>query len=130
MAELVEKEEEKEKEELVFETTLKEVPVTIDNVVYTMRELDGRQKGKYLNKMGGRIVLNDEGKVRAFKDYAGLESTLLELCLYDNDDKLVPSNIMEVWPSTVLGKLFDAAQELSGLDEESRKKQKAEAKNS
>jgi len=122
--------------ELVFETTLKEVLVTIDGVIYTMRELDGRQKGKYLNKMGGRIVLNNKGEVSSFKDYAGLESTLLELCIYDSDNKLVPAKVMDGtedkqgWPSTMLTKLFNAAQDLSGLNEEGRKKQEAEAKNS
>ena len=116
--------------ELVFETTLKEVSVTIDGVVYTMRELDGRQKGKYLNKMGGRIVLNNKGEVSSFKDYAGLESTLLELCIYDNANELVPAKVMEGWPSTMLTQLFNAAQDLSGLNEEGRKKQEAEAKNS
>lgn len=116
--------------ELVFETTLKEVSVTIDSKPYVLRELDGRQKGKYLNKMGSRITLNAKGEVASFKDYAGLESTLLELCLYDNEDKLVPANVMETWPSTILTRLFDAAQDLSGLNEEARKKQEAEAKNS
>jgi len=122
--------------ELVFETTLKEVPVTIDSKSYILRELDGRQKGKYLNKMGGRIVLDKEGNIKAFKDYAGLESTLLSLCIYDSDNKLVEALVMDGtedkrgWPSSMLGELFDAAQELSGLNEEARKKQKAEAKNS
>ena len=94
--------------ELRFETTLKEVPVTIDSKSYVLRELDGRQKGKYLNKMGGRIVLNSKGEVSSFKDYAGLESTLLSLCLYGEDSKLVPPSIMDGtpdttgWPSNVL----------------------------
>ena len=122
--------------ELVFQTTLKEVSVTIDDKEYVMRELDGRQKGKYLNKMGGRIVLNNKGEVSSFKDYAGLESTLLSLCLYDSENKLVPATVMDGtekeqgWPSTVLNSLFNAAQDLSGLNEEARKKQEAEAKNS
>jgi len=116
--------------DLTFETTLKEVPVTIDAKPYKLRELDGRQKGKYLNKMGGRIVLNNKGEVSSFKDYAGLESTLLELCLYDSSNELVPASVMDGWPSTILTTLFDAAQTLSGLNEEARKKQEAEAKNS
>lgn len=121
---------------MVFQTTLKEIPVVIDGKNYILRELDGRQKGKYLNQMGSRIVLNDQGKVASFKDYSGLESTLLEVCLYDENGKLVPAIVMngteekKGWPSTVLGKLFDAAQELSGLNEEGRKKQEQDAKNS
>jgi hypothetical protein len=115
---------------LVFQTTLKEVPVVIDGKNYTLRELNGTQKGKYLNKMGSRIVLNEQGKVASFKDYSGLESTLLEQCLYDTENKLVSAKVIDEWPATVLGKLFDAAQDLSGLNEEARKKQEQEAKNS
>jgi hypothetical protein len=123
-------EREREMAELVFKTTLKEVPISIDGKSFVLRELDGRQKGKYLNKMGGRIVLNNKGEVSSFKDYAGLESILLEQCLYDEDEKLVPASMMEGWPSTMLTMLFDQAQILSGLNEEARKKQEAEAKNS
>jgi hypothetical protein len=116
--------------EYSFKTTLKEIPVEIDDKVYILRELDGTQKGKYLNKMGSRIVLNSSGQIQSFKDYSGLETTLLAVCLYDEDDKLVESSVMQSWPSTVLGGLFDLAQGLSGLDEESKKKLEAEAKNS
>lgn len=116
--------------ELEFNTTLKEVPIIIDGKNYTLRELDGHQKGKYLNKMGGRIVLNDQGKIASFKDFAGLESTLLELCLYDSEGKSVPASVMESWPSTVLTKLSEAAQNLSGLSEEAHKRMGVEAKNS
>lgn len=122
--------------DLVFETTLKEVSVVIDGKNYVLRELDGRQKGKYLNSMAGRIKLNAKGEVESFKDYAGLESTLLSRCLYDGDGKLVPASVMDGtddqqgWPSSMLSALFDAAQGLSGLNEEARKRQEAEAKNS
>lgn len=117
-------------ENLVFETTLKEVSVTIDGEEYTLRELDGKTKGKYLNKMGSRIVLSEDGKVSGFKDYSGLETILLEQCLYNSEGKPVPAGIIEKWPATVLGKLFDVAQELSGLNEDARKRLETEAKNS
>lgn len=116
--------------ELVFQTTLQELLVKIDGADFTLRELDGLTKGKYLNKMGSRIVLNDQGKVAGFKDYGGLETTLLGLCLYDAEGKLVPIPVMDKWPSNVLSKLFDAAQDLSALNEEARKRVEGEAKNS
>ena len=61
---------------------------------------------------------------------------MLSLCLYDSENKLVPATVMDGteeeqgWPPTMLTGLFDAAQDLSGLNEEARKKQEAEAKNS
>jgi hypothetical protein len=116
--------------ELVFETTLKELPVTIDSKSYVLRELDGILKGKYLNTMGSRIELGPTGQIKRFKDYSGLETTLLELCLYDDENNLVKTTVMREWPSTLLTRLFEAAQELSALDEESKKKLEDEAKNS
>lgn len=117
-------------EKLTFETTLKELPVVIDKENYTLRELDGQQKGKYLNQMGSRIELGADGKVSGFKDYAGLESTLLSLCLYNAEGVPVSKNVIDSWPSSMLTRLFDAAQELSGLNETGRKAQEDEAKNS
>ena len=116
--------------ELKFVLTLKEESVVLDDKDYTLRELDGLQKGKYLNSMGGRLIMNEEGKVSGFKDFAGLESSLLSLCLYDSEGKTVPAAKIQSWPSSVLSKLFEAAQVLSGLNEEGQKKIEAEAKNS
>lgn len=116
--------------DLVFKTSLKEISVEIDGKDYALKELDGVQRGKYLNKMGSRIKLGPDGKISSFTDYSGLESTLLERCLYDSDNKLVPASVIETWPSSVLTSLFNVAQDLSGLNEEARKRQEAEAKNS
>lgn len=113
-----------------FSLTLKTQEVTIDDKTYTIKELDGLQKGKYLNSMGSRIVLNDLGKVVGFKDYAGMETTLLALCLFNDANILVDSKTMQAWPSSVLGGLFDIAQEVSGLNEKGKKQIEEEAKNS
>jgi len=123
-------------DKLTFKTTLKEIPVEIDGKSCVLRELDGHQKGTYLNSMRKRIKLNSKGDIESFVDYSGLESTLLSRCLYDEDGKLIPASVMDGaegrngWPSSMLSALFTAAQELSALTEESRKEQEAEAKNS
>lgn len=116
--------------DLVFKTTLKEITLTIDDRNYILRELDGIQKGKYLNSMGGRIKLNSKGEVQAFTDYSGLETSLLRQCLYDDAGELVSADVMNKWPSSMLSSLFAEAQKLSGLTEEARKDLEAEAKNS
>lgn len=123
-------------DKLEFETTLKEIEVVIDGKPYILRELDGHQKGRYLNSMKDRIKLNAKGEVQSFSDYSGLESALLSKCLYDENGVLVQASIMngnekqKGWPSTMLTALFNTAQTLSGLTEEARKQQEAEAKNS
>jgi hypothetical protein len=115
---------------LEFSTTLKQVDVVIDGASYKLKELNGTLKGKYLQSMGSRVVINEQGKVAGMKSYEGLESALLCLCLFDSEDKAVPKVVIEKWPSTMLTSLFEAAQELSGLNQEGQEKLEAEAKNS
>jgi len=116
-------------EKLEFKLTLKEVPVILDGKNHVLRELNGSQKGKYLNKMSKQITLNEKGKISGFKDLAGLETALLSLCLYDEKDVLVPIEILESFPSSVLGKLQEAASELNGLNEKGQEIIEAEVKN-
>jgi len=113
-----------------FKTALREHVITIDNKRYSLRELDGLQKGKYMNKMGTKVDLGPDGAIQSFKDYSGLETILLEECLYDENDKLVSTEVMQRWPSSLLTDLFRLAQELSGLTEESNNELRVEAKNS
>lgn len=113
-----------------FSTSLRTISLTIDGKDYVMRELTGKTKGMYLNSMGKIIEVSPEGKVKGIKDFSGLECHLLKLCLFDEDDNLVSVDTMSIWPSSVLGKLFEMAQELSGLTEAGQKKLDDEAKNS
>jgi len=115
--------------ELVFETTLKEVPVTIDGKSYILRELDGAGQTKWRGDIGGDITVQMDGTSTIKNiNMEDPELRLLALCIHDAEGKLVPRGVMAGWPSSVLRKLYDAAQELSGLNEEGRKKQEAEAK--
>jgi hypothetical protein len=116
-------------DELKFETTLNEVPVSIDGQPFVLREFTGRKKGQYLSTLGKRVVLNDQGKVTGITNFEGMESSLLTLCLFDREGKAVPASTIDSYPSKMLAKLFAAAQELNGLTVEAEEKKKAEAKN-
>jgi len=109
--------------------TLKVREVKIDDQVYTVRELNGTERGAYLNSVGGRVIINDQGKAVGMKDFTGLEALLLKRCLYGPDGVLVTEKTLATWPASVLGTLFDIAKDLSALNEESKKKVEEEAKN-
>lgn len=113
-----------------FSLQLEERKLKLDGEVYTLRELAGTGRGKYLTGIASRLVINpDTGKPVSMKNFDGLETSLLRLCLYGPDGSLVPEDIMQKWPSSVLAKLFEMALELAGLGELGRQKKEAEAKN-
>lgn len=114
--------------ELKFSLTLKEVTVSLDDESYVLRELSGKQRDMYLNEIGPRMKFNAEGKTEGLTNYEGLQSGLLALCLYDKDGELVAEKVLQGWPASVLSDLFDAAQELSGLDKGAETKAKNDSK--
>ena len=116
--------------ELVFETTTKEVPVTIDGKPYVLRELNGQGTSEWRKSTGGDVSFVDGKATITNIRMEDPEVRLLSLCLYNEKNELVTYGVIKTWPQTVLSGLYDAAQELSGLNEEAKKKQKAEAKNS
>lgn len=117
--------------ELIFKTTLKEVPVTIDDKPYIVRELDGQALSNWRKTDGSTISVDEAGKATIqglnIKDP---EIELLSICLFDMEEKLVPQTTIKKWGATALQGLYKVAQELNGLTRESRQKQEDKAKNS
>ena len=115
-------------EMLEFSLELTEQPVSLkakDGVVkkYVLREMTAKQRGAYLNSIQDRVTVVD-GKVTGIKDFDGLEASLLAKCLYTEEGKLVGISDLNEFPGRVLKKLFEAAQILSGLNEEGAKQAK------
>ncbi len=105
--------------ELKFSVKLKSVPVEIegtDGVKHqcTLKELTGKQRDIYLNDMGKRMTFV-KGEPAGLNDFEGLQTGLLTLCLFDENNTPIAKEVLEGYPSGVLTKLFVAAQELSGL---------------
>ena len=66
--------------------------------------------------MGTRMKFSSQGKTQGLSDYRDLQSGLLSLCLYDENNELVKKKVLQEYPAGVLSDLFEAAQELSALD--------------
>jgi len=107
---------------------LKEHQLKINGRLHTIRELDGTDRAKYLNSVSSRVKVNNQGKPVGMTTFEGLETSLLKLCLYDGDE-LVPEKVMSKWPASLLGKFFDIASDLSGLNEAAKKRMQEESKN-
>lgn len=85
---------------------------------YQLRELNGRERNKYLNQMSGRVKMGPTGKVVGIKSFDGFQSDLLVRCLFDENNEKVTADFVEDLPASAQAELFEKAQELSGLDNE------------
>lgn len=117
--------------ELEFSLKLKEVPVQITDVdgrvhEYVLRELTGLQRKEYNETLKFDLALVDgKPQISTKEDFKmPSEIDLLTKCLYDENNNPVSKDALDLYPTTAITKLHEAALELSGLDEASRKKAK------
>ena len=110
-------------ETLQFTTVLEEQKVKLDSgggVVkeYTLKELTGPQREDFLDNLGTRLRYGDNGKPQGLKKHRGLQASLLKMCLYGDDEKLVAKDFLDTLPTRTIEGLFKAAQTISGLNED------------
>lgn len=110
--------------ELNFSLERKEVPVILDGKNYKLKELTGKQRDLFLDNIGKRVNFV-AGKAAGMKNYKGLQSFLVSLCLCDENNEPVTEDTIQDYPASAQSALFKAAQELNGLNDEAE----AEAKN-
>jgi hypothetical protein len=82
---------------------------------YTLRELSGKERNTYLNKMKNRAKVDSKGNT-TITSFDGLQSDLLCLCFFNDAGELVSKEEIENLPASTQQDLFDEAQKLSGLD--------------
>lgn len=111
-------------EPLVFTLEREEIPVVIDSQEYVLQELDGSERDRYLNGLTNRMRVNNKGDLAGIKNFDGLQASLVaaSIRLVDGlERKPVLLKTVQGWPAKVVKQLFDAARELSGLDDEDEK---------
>lgn len=117
-------------EELVFSLDRQKIPVKLQDPktgnfsYYTLQELDGTERDKYLNMLGQRMKVGKDGKPQGIKDFKDLQADLVSRSLLDSESKNVPVAMIQRWPVSVQSALFKQAQRLSALEEESEKEVK------
>jgi len=89
-----------------------------DEVHWKLRELDGAERNRYLNKMTKRVKIGKDGKAVGISSFDGFQADLLTICLEDEKGCPVTKEVIEALPSKTQQLLFKKAQEISGLDNE------------
>lgn len=107
-----------------FTLTRKEVPVEIDGQLYTLLEMDGKQRDQYLNHVGGKMKTTSEGKPAGLKDFNNLQSRLISQHLKDLEGEYVKEDVINTYPASVVSGLAEMCREISGLDDEGEEEAK------
>lgn len=92
---------------------------------YTLRELDGTQRDKFLNIMSETMKNGPDGRPVGLKTFENFQANLLTKSLFDESNQPVPVQVIQTWPTSALTTLFDMAQKISALAPDA----KVEAKN-
>jgi hypothetical protein len=121
-------------DELRFNVKLKEKPVTIidkndKEKIYKLKELTGKGRAKYNDNFDYKIeIIDGEAKATAGENFKVMSSfEFLAMCLYDENDKLVPVETIAQYPATMTDSLQAEALKLSGMDKESLEAAKNES---
>lgn len=121
-----------EDETLELSLKRKEAKVRItkeDNTVLNlvMKEITGVERDSYMTFMTKKMRI-ENGKSAGINDYMGVQSRLLSLCLYyeDEPNKRVSEQEIQGWTASVQDVLYKRAEKMNALDTE---KAEAEAKN-
>lgn len=109
-------------EALKFSNARKEVPVEITDPTgtdrnWTLREMTGKGRDKYLNEVRKFITMGPKGADAQVKRFDGYQATLLHFCLFDENDENVSIEEIQELPVNIVSKLFDVAQEMNALNE-------------
>lgn len=101
-----------------FALDLKEQEIEIGNKPYKIKELTALEVGKWKDEQAKKVKLDAQNRPMGIKSHVGLESGLISLCLFDEQDRKVPIDVINTWPSSLVIPLFKACFELNGLNSE------------
>lgn len=107
-----------------YSLVLEEVPFRVTNKDGSkrdliLRELDGVQRDDYLGFIGARLKMDSAGKAAGMSAFDRIQSSLLCKAVWDPaKSAYVPEGEIRKWPSSLIQKLYDRVQKISGLDVE------------
>lgn len=113
--------------------SLIEIPVTVGDKKYILREASEDSACKYRNAMLRCTKLGPEGKPASVHGIADVEPLLVSMCLFEAlpdgsgfKNSCTRVETVRSWPSRIVKQLFEKTKEISDLDEEDEDKESLE----
>lgn len=112
-----------------FTLKRKEIPIDIEDSegkirTYRMVEMEGTLRDRYMTDISHRMKTGPDGKPTGMlRDVTKLHSSLLNLCLFDDQNTAVTVDNLQKWPATVLSELYEMALDLNALREQDKEEE-------
>jgi hypothetical protein len=104
------------------------ISVTVGDKEYTLREASGDAGIKWHNACTKCFKTSKEGGIASIEGLADTEALLVSLCLTDKVGRQVSINTIRGWPYKVQKHIFEAAKEISNLNEDEKTEEQLELK--
>lgn len=88
-----------------------------DETVCTLKEMSGSQRDDFLTSNAERVRVDSKGNPTGLRSFKGVFSNLIYRCLFDGNDRAVPQNAIDNWPASQQVEVFEACQEMNGLQD-------------
>lgn len=111
------------KQKRKFSSKRKEEEVEIDDVPYVIREMMGPELSKWTSLNADRVQLKN-GVPVGMKAVDDLYASLICLCLYSQDGKLVDKAKISAWPASLQKELYFICQAMNALDDDAKDAEK------
>ncbi len=95
--------------------TLREVPITIGEKKYILREADGDAATAWRNAKSEAITLSSKGKPIGAKGIANSDPVLLSRCLFDCENNRIPLKEILSWPDKIQKTLVERLLQISEI---------------
>lgn len=105
---------------------LVQIPVTIGDRTFILREASSENFCKYLDDRIACSVFDESGKRTGFKDLSKISMLLLSRCLVETTGgAALPVTYEEVrnWPNKITDKLYNTLKKISEIDQEETKEE-------
>lgn len=107
-----------------LELTTGTVPVQLGEQEYELREMTAAARDHYLDGLKSRVQVGTDGKFNVTK-FEGMHADLLTRCLFPKaNNTAVTRDVIQKWPARVVTALYEEAQKLNGLNQESKESAK------
>ena len=87
---------------------------------YLLKEMIGPEIAAFRKWADARTKYDDKGNAVGVKQFDGLQSKLISMCLYDPDGTPVPLAVVDGFPVSTQEILFQACQRLNAMTDRGR----------
>jgi hypothetical protein len=94
--------------------------------VFTLKEMFGGDRQKWQVEQRARYGVDYGGQPAGIANYEGMEAALISRCMFDSNDRPVPTATIQAWPSSTQAGLWRLCIDLNAISDKELEKLKVD----